>query len=57
MGTPNYVRELRFPDGVFCRTAEWRNDGVITRVVAEGVLGGGGAHLPSLKIDYVLFVN
>ena len=28
---PNYVRELRFPDGVFCGTAEWRNDGMAER--------------------------
>ena len=54
---PNYVRELRFPDGVFCGTAEWRNDGVITRAVAKGIRGGEVRHLPSLKIDYVIFKN
>ena len=41
MRKPNYVRELRFPDGVFCGTAECRNDGIIIRAVAKGVLGGG----------------
>ena len=28
---PNYVRELRFPDGVFCGTAGLRNDGMAER--------------------------
>ena len=51
MRTPNYVRELGFPDGVFCErlnggTAERRNDGIIIRAVAKGALGGGGGTAP-----------